>query len=435
MEQVKDLLLEVERLKAEQTRLRALSQGRRGEGAQCIVLADDLTGANDAALEFTLCGLSTSVIISGSDHQGTKGFDVVLYDTDSRNCSRAEAVQRNKALCSRVALASEALIYFKVDSTLRGTWGTGIATVMEESQIQMCVLAAALLGAGRTTIGGYQLLNGIPVARCQAGKDALCPLKSSSIPTLLKSSADLEVVVVGLETVELGSEALATWILQHMNTKTGKLICVCDAVSDDDMKIITDAAAQLCSAARGRKILLAGSAGLVPHIPPLFNMHPKQTKPSSPQSVDNGGGPILLVSGSSHPLNKTQLETLETDIGDEIVKFTAMDMVLGLNKPATSDDIVVLISDFDQHPFEKFVSCAADYCRKLRPSALCVTGGATLSAILQALGATSLTVESGVAANTPLCRVVGGQFDGLTVVSKAGGLGPDDVWVSAVFLI
>ena len=110
-------------------------------------------------------------------------------------------------------------------------------------------------------------------------------------------------------------------------------------------------------------------------------------------------------------------------------------VALELNKPATSDDIVVLISDFDQHPFEKFVSCAADYCRKLRPSALCVTGGATLSAILQALGATSLTVESGVAANTPLCRVVGGQFDGLTVVSKAGGLGPDDVWVSAVFLI
>jgi hypothetical protein len=52
--------------------------GQVREGAQCIVLAHDLAGANDAALEFALCGLSTSVIISRSAHQGTKGFGVVL---------------------------------------------------------------------------------------------------------------------------------------------------------------------------------------------------------------------------------------------------------------------------------------------------------------------------------------------------------------------
>jgi uncharacterized protein YgbK (DUF1537 family) len=214
-------------------------------------------------------------------------------------------------------------------------------------------------------------------------------------------------------------------MLRHVKHKKSRnTICVCDAVSDEDLKHITDAAAQVCYSSRGSKVLLAGSAGLVTHITTAFNMRLKQPQTSSQQHYSNGG-PILLVSGSSHPLNSAQLIKLSADIGDEVVEVTAMDMKLGVNKPTAADDVVVLNSDFGQQPFDKFVSCAADYCRKLRPSALCVAGGATLSAILQELGAASLTVEKGVAPNTPLCCVVGGKFDGLPVVSKGGGLGPE----------
>jgi hypothetical protein len=38
---------------------------------------------------------------------------------------------------------------------------------------------------GWVTVGAYQLVNGIPVARSEAGKDALCPLTSSCTPALI----------------------------------------------------------------------------------------------------------------------------------------------------------------------------------------------------------------------------------------------------------
>jgi uncharacterized protein YgbK (DUF1537 family) len=61
-----------------------------------------------------------------------------------------------------------------------------------------------------------------------------------------------------------------------------------------------------------------------------------------------------------------------------------------------------------------------------------VTGGDTLLALLGALGARGVDLEREVAPGLPLGRIVGGQWAGTPLVSKAGGFGGEEVLVDTV---
>jgi uncharacterized protein YgbK (DUF1537 family) len=58
-----------------------------------------------------------------------------------------------------------------------------------------------------------------------------------------------------------------------------------------------------------------------------------------------------------------------------------------------------------------------------RPGFLFATGGETLRAAADALGAGGLAVEGTLEPGLPVSRLVGGRWDGLTVVSKSGAFG------------
>jgi uncharacterized protein YgbK (DUF1537 family) len=57
------------------------------------------------------------------------------------------------------------------------------------------------------------------------------------------------------------------------------------------------------------------------------------------------------------------------------------------------------------------------------PAALVLTGGDTARAVCGELGAHALDVNREIAPGVPLCQLQGGRWDGLPVVTKAGGFG------------
>jgi uncharacterized protein YgbK (DUF1537 family) len=61
-----------------------------------------------------------------------------------------------------------------------------------------------------------------------------------------------------------------------------------------------------------------------------------------------------------------------------------------------------------------------------------VTGGDGARALVDALGATGITLRDEVEVGVPMGTLVGGRAEGLPVVTKAGGFGTDDVLVRAV---
>ncbi|HEV8634993.1 MAG TPA: nucleotide-binding domain containing protein [Chloroflexota bacterium] len=72
---------------------------------------------------------------------------------------------------------------------------------------------------------------------------------------------------------------------------------------------------------------------------------------------------------------------------------------------------------------------AREAARAARPDALVLTGGDTARAVLAALGARGIALRAELLPGVPLGRIVGGELDGVTVVTKAGGFGQPDTLV------
>jgi uncharacterized protein YgbK (DUF1537 family) len=64
-----------------------------------------------------------------------------------------------------------------------------------------------------------------------------------------------------------------------------------------------------------------------------------------------------------------------------------------------------------------------------RPGAVLLTGGETAIAALRALGASGLRLTGELESGVAVGALVGGPFDGLAVVTKAGGFGDPDLLV------
>ena len=98
-----------------------------------IIVADDLTGANDTALQFFKNGLSTRIIIDYTqDFSKTDKVDVWAISTESRNVDRVLAHQTVSNIVTKLKNTLNIdNFYKKIDSTLRGRTGIEIATMLD----------------------------------------------------------------------------------------------------------------------------------------------------------------------------------------------------------------------------------------------------------------------------------------------------------------
>ena len=105
-----------------------------------VVLADDLTGANDTGVQFAKQGLASLVLISLPDPPLELDEDVLIVDTQSRALPPAEAYER---VARAVALFKDRgpfqALYKKIDSTLRGNLGSEIDALMDVCGLPTCV--------------------------------------------------------------------------------------------------------------------------------------------------------------------------------------------------------------------------------------------------------------------------------------------------------
>ena len=111
------------------------------------VVADDLTSAADGAAPFVARGLIATI---GRGQLPRKAAAVVAVDSGSRSATSSQAFERVARLTAR--LASSAVLYKTVDSTLRGYIAEELEACFAASGRKSQVFAPALPQAGRTTI-------------------------------------------------------------------------------------------------------------------------------------------------------------------------------------------------------------------------------------------------------------------------------------------
>ena len=162
------------------------------------IVADDLTGALDAAAPFAGCGLETRILLDFEQAASAleTNTQVLSLTSESRHLSPPAADERVWN-ATRAALAGAPRVLLKkINSTLRGNIAAEIMAGLRASGLRHALIAPAVPRHGRIMRGGEVFIDGVPLRQTEIGSDALSPPPSVPLPQVLKeASKDLIVHV------------------------------------------------------------------------------------------------------------------------------------------------------------------------------------------------------------------------------------------------
>ena len=413
--------------------------------ADILVVADDLTGANAAAAGFARAG-RRAVTVSRSEHweaiaEFHSRFDVLVATTDTRHAPPDEAAD----VAARVVRAGwpVRLVSSRIDTTLRGNVGPATEAVLATTRelsgrrvVGLCLPAHP--AAGRHTVEGNQLLDGVRLEETELARDVRSPVRSSSVADALTRGTGLTTALVPLSVVTGSEERLEAAVRDAARAD----VVIGDALTTDHLDRLARAAAAVAAAEPG--LLWAGvdpgpgSLALARALLP---------------ADDDGGAPLLAVSGSATELTRRQLQRLAGERDVVVVErgagsvpdvdATARRLVDALES-AGSGTIVLLataLAEDDVEPLSPAESAALAPAlgriarRALEARAvdgLYTTGGDVTAAVLAALGGRGIAVEDEVVPLAVAGEVVGGPWDGLPIATKGGLVGGPDAAVACL---
>lgn len=413
------------------------------------ILADDLTGATDTGLQFAKFGHRTCVCFNWLDNPPC---DVLVFDTDSRARTPSEA--RRRAIAAGRALQAFGARHFykKIDSTARGNVGTETEGFLDALGADLAVICPAFPELGRTIRDGHILVRGKPLDQSEFARDPLWPATTASLETILRRQTEMGLIPLPLRIVRQEPAAIREVLKAAIGD--GIQMVIADAETPDDLRRLGEAIQQ-----SENVILPVGSAGLAEWL--VGSLH-RPSRRLGAFTIDDG--PILVVAGTVNPSSITQVQRLLTnDVQlaqlrpDDVFRDAsrAAQMVAGRLVRLLRENRVVVLTLVDPHHVEQDLESFRQISETERvgatehlvralgqaveralsdvpPSALVLTGGDTARATCVALGAASLEVRREAAPGIPISLLQGGRWDGLPVVTKAGGFGNADSLIQVI---
>lgn len=421
------------------------------------IIADDLTGANDSALQFFLQGAKTQILLSDcSEVESCEDAQIWAISTETRNLSADVAFEKVKATTkSLIEHINPDYFFKKIDSTIRGNIAVETLTVLNELKWDAAVVVAAFPDEQRITVGGYHLLKSMPIERTEFSHDPVAPICESHLPTLLKKQLgdDYEQLVghVELKTIMQGAGPILMKINELI--ADGRKLIVMDAVSNTDVEQISLAIKKI-----DKDILPTGTASFARALAKVWLGNGDDCEECVVPIVPEL--PMCVISGSATQLCAMQFdemrksnffdkftefslkfEDISNGISEDLVTSIVDNLLQGRNILVHTSSLVDVsaTSEIDNQENEEnisFPSLITDYlselsCRiKERTSAIFILiGGETAFKSCRKIGATRLQLMDRVTGAIPLCvNYSGNQW----VVTKSGNLGDAQTMVKVV---
>lgn len=358
------------------------------------LIADDLTGALDAAIAFLRAGDAIPVYWNGLPSPLPPGN--LAVDSGTRGACDGVARCAVAGLARALPVDPDALLFAKLDSLLRGHAAAEIAGWMDALALDRCIVAPAFPHHGRVTRGGIQYLRREGV-EAPVGADLAVDLRKLNFEPRLCRPGD---------TIPDG---ISLW----------------DAESDADLAGLVAAARQ-----REGRTLWCGSGGLALALG-TGNSREEVLPADLPR-------PILGLFGTDHPVTRAQIAAcgaaaiavsngsaasggeLMARLAAEGVSLARLDLPEGIAREAAAERIARefgrLIANIDP------------------PGTLVVAGGETLRGLCVALHAERLDLYGQIETGVPCSILRGGRFDRVHVVSKSGAFGDAGLLRRLMFL-
>lgn len=400
--------------------------------ADWLILADDLTGAADAAVAFARRGRTTEVTWGAT--AVADSVAVHARDLGSRAMSADDAAARHREAVHRWYVPGQRL-FKKIDSTWRGQPAAEMAALAAalraRGQASWGLLAPANPAMRRTVHDGRVFVDGAPL------EETLTWKREHTYP-----SADLVDIVrsVGLRVVHLPLERLrdgghvvsSAFEAAAAPTKTDTIL-ICDGESDEDLVQIVGAASHVSPG------FFIGTAGLAQA---LARTLPDTSQPRVLAALEHRG--TLVAVGTLAEVSRRAARRLAARDGLETITVTPDDS----HRPIARDDggarflrddaaarlargeTVVAMLDAgtdeaaapDPRHAIAFAEALSDALAQM--GALVVTGGETATALLARCGVHGIglvdEIEPGLALG-----ITRGAVE-VPVVTKPGAFGDDD---------
>jgi len=343
-------------------------------GRKVLLIADDLTGACDAAGAFASHGVCSTVVFDPADVASQDAAQVVAFSTETRDTT---ATEMKSAIRNALTSATESMLLFKkIDSVFRGNTFHEIAEIAKLAQGKVILIAPAFPAHGRTCRNGVVRfeLNGVTQEILVADG-----LRSQGLQVVSLAASD-----------ESGS--LQHTVHSYLSEPSS--IFLADAETDAEMQRVVEAFSGM-----GAAVVWIGSAGLAYALA-------HAVRESQEQLVITRTGLIIFCIGSDHPATRSQIDTLLLEDAEAHV----LPLPRGV---AGVEDVQAFFTAFEP----------------LQLGCVVMTGGDTASLVCRALGVTAIDIAGELSPGVPCGVLRGGPLDGVNVVLKSGGFGTPQLFL------
>jgi uncharacterized protein YgbK (DUF1537 family) len=343
------------------------------------ILADDLTGACDTGALFTR---RAPVPVTVFPQRRAEG-EVAVLDAESRSLPAAEARDRIRAA---TGAPRPDLWFKKIDSTLRGSVTAEVDELIARTAAAGALLCPAFPAQGRTVLDRRLLIDGRPVAETALARDPDFRLRSSDVVESLRATTARPIEWCPLAALRRDGPRVPAGA-----------IVVCDAETDADLDRVAAAGLGVSPAP-----VLVGSAGLAGALARRLGLV------AAPPAIPPGLR-WLIVAGSRHPATAAQVAAVRAR-GARIVTPPES---LAAGRPAVAAELARQARKIvDTEPVDL----------------VAVTGGDTAVALYRELDAERIALLGAPVPGLALGRLHRGDGRELTVLTKAGGFGPPDLF-------
>jgi uncharacterized protein YgbK (DUF1537 family) len=418
---------------------------------RCLLIADDLTGGADAGAQFAKWGLKTLLItwkdnskidLSRYIHQ-----DVLVVNTDSRGLNPDKASSLISNLLKNYEKNLFPILYKKIDSTLRGNIGYEIDAILKRMNGALCFMAPSYPEQNRRLVGGIMIVGEKPLALTEVARSTTSPIQESHVYKLLQQQSQNSVGWIDLTLVASNFNGLQKAVGKEQ--KRGIKLIIFDAVSRQDLTNVAEVGFAL-----KKKPLFVGSAGLAEEVAKRITTS-KENPPEIFKQTEKTFKHIFIIGGTASSITHEQLrriekrgipsyhlhknilvcdDTLSQVERKELSRRVANSLSKGMVILKTIPELLQPEDSKDLPIHLKIVKILADIALQslklsevaIRDLALILTGGDTAQSIMNILGNEGIEIEGELLEGIVRGRVIGGDWNGLSIVTKAGAFGRDD---------
>lgn len=418
----------------------------------CII-ADDLTGANDAGVQCAGNGYTPAVALTDTLSSAMLQEQVLIVNTDSRPLGAQQAYNRVRRTADVLASGKPDIVYKKLDSTLRGAVGAELDAVYDAFQPDFIVVNPSYPDKHRIIKEGRLYVNEVPLQDAGYTTSADQTVGTSNVVELIEVHSSRQAAHLSDDMLH-GAE-LDT-VLNRMKQREVAYLSF-DSQTDIELQAGMERLRQ-----SGFSITFAGSAGAAAYLFPAASKEQQnlayQTLMKNPAARS-----ALFVVGSRAEISRRQRQTLMTE--PAIVPLSLSPALFFDQKSQEMEIDRIIAQIIHQEPFylllyiesgrtavQAVENLAADAGLSLQEASLYMaeqtgrivrriyeslpyeglflTGGDIAAAVSTALGSDSLELYGEWEPGIPL-GCLRGAYRPL-VMTKAGGFGNEDSLVQAL---